>query len=49
LVEDYALQQARAAGAGGVGIRPEFLIGQFGFVLLCEDTGGNMIGSNSLK
>ena len=49
LVEDCALQQARAADAGGVIIRPKFSIGQFGFVVLCEDTEGNMIGFNSLK
>ena len=49
LVEDRTLQQARAADAGGVVIRPKFSIGQFGFVVLCEDTEGNMIGFNSLK
>ena len=49
LVEDRALQQARAADAGGVVIRPKFSIGQFGFVVLCEDTEGNVIGFNSLK
>jgi len=49
LVEDCALQQARAAGAGGVVIRSKFSIGQFGFVVLCEDTEGNMIGFNTLK
>ena len=49
LVEDCALQQARAADAGGVVIRPKFSIGQFGFVVLCEDTEGNVIGFNSLK
>jgi predicted enzyme related to lactoylglutathione lyase len=49
LVEDCATQQARAAGAGGVVIRPKFSIGQFGFVVLCKDTEGHMIGFNSLK
>ena len=49
LVEDCALQQARAADADGVVIRPKFSIGQFGFVVLCEDTEVNMIGFNSLK
>mgnify|MGYP000102834748 FL=1 len=46
LVEDCALQQARAADAGGVVIRPKFSIGQFGFVVLCEDTEGKVIGFN---
>ena len=49
LVEDGAMQQTRAVGADGVVIRPKFSIGQFGFVVLCEDTKGNMIGFNSLK
>ena len=49
LVEDCALQQARVADAGGVVIRPKFSIGQFGFVVLFEDTEGNMIGFNFLK
>ena len=49
LVKGCATQQARAAGAGGVVIRPKFSIGQFGFVVLCQDSEGNMIGFNSLK
>lgn len=49
MVEDCATQQTRVANAGGVVIRPKFSIGQFGFVVLCQDTEGNMIGFNSMK
>lgn len=48
-VEDCATQQGRVADAGGAIIRPKFSIGEFGFVALCQDTEGNMIGFNSMK
>lgn len=49
MVEDCAEQQERAAQAGGIVIRPKFSIGDFGWVLLCQDTEGNLIGFNSMK
>lgn len=49
MVEDCAVQQERAAKAGGAVVRPKFSIGDFGWVLLCQDTEGNMIGFNSMK
>lgn len=48
-VQDCAEQESRVAKAGGIIIRPKFSIGQFGFVTLCQDTEGNMIGFNSMK
>ncbi|MBU2942908.1 VOC family protein [Shimia thalassica] len=48
MVEDCAVQQQRAQEAGGTIIRPKFSIGEFGWVLLCQDTEGNMIGFNSM-
>ena len=48
-VEECATQQKRVSDAGGTVIRPKFSIGQFGFVVLCKDTEGNMIGFNSMK
>ncbi|CUJ87906.1 putative enzyme related to lactoylglutathione lyase [Shimia thalassica] len=48
MVEDCAVQQQRAQEAGGTVIRPKFSIGEFGWVLLCQDTEGNMIGFNSM-
>lgn len=49
MVEDCAVQQERVSQAGGVMVRPKFSIGEFGWILLCQDTEGNMIGFNSMK
>lgn len=48
-VEDCAAQQASVEQAGGQIIRPKFSIGEFGFVVLAQDTEGNVIGFNSLR
>jgi uncharacterized protein len=48
-VEDCSLEESRVVSAGGKVVRPKFSIGQFGWVTLCEDTEGNMIGLNSMK
>ncbi|GBF49316.1 glyoxalase/bleomycin resistance protein/dioxygenase [Leptospira ryugenii] len=48
-VEDCELSEAKVKKAGGKLIRPKFSIGEFGFVTLCEDTEGNLIGLNSMK
>ena len=48
-VDDCAVEQARAAAAGGTVVRPKFSIGQFGWVSLCRDTEGNLIGLNSMR
>jgi uncharacterized protein len=48
-VEDCSNEESRVAAAGGKVVRPKFSIGQFGWVTLCEDTEGNMIGFNSMK
>lgn len=48
-VEDCAVEEARVVAAGGQVVRPKFSIGDFGFIVLCMDTEGNMIGMNSLK
>ncbi|MGJ8529407.1 VOC family protein [Maritalea sp.] len=47
--QDCAVEEARVAGAGGKVIRPKFSIGEFGWVVLCQDTEGNLFGLNSLK
>ena len=49
MVEDCEVQQERVSKAGGTVVRPKFSIGDFGWVLLCQDTEGNMIGFNSMK
>ena len=48
-VEDCKIQEARVTDSGGTVVRPKFSIGKFGFVALCQDTEGNMIGFNSMK
>ncbi len=48
MVEDCAQQQERVPEAGGIVVRPKFSIGEFGWVLLVQDTEGNMIGFNSM-
>jgi predicted enzyme related to lactoylglutathione lyase len=47
-VDDCAVAAARAAQAGGTIVRPKFSIGEFGWVALCIDTEGNLIGFSSL-
>ncbi len=48
-VADCAEQQARVTEAGGTIVRPKFSIGEFGWITLCMDTEGNMIGFNSMR
>ena len=48
-VEDCAVEESRVVAAGGKILRPKFSIGDFGWVTLCEDTEGNMIGLNSMQ
>lgn len=48
-VQDCAVEQKRIAQAGGQVVRPKFSIGEFGFIVLCMDTEGNMFGLNSLQ
>ena len=47
--EDCAVEEARVDAAGGNVVRPKFSIGEFGWVSLCQDTEGNMIGISSMK
>ncbi len=48
-VDDCATQQANVEAAGGLVVRPKYSIGEFGYVVLAQDTEGNMIGFNSLN
>jgi predicted enzyme related to lactoylglutathione lyase len=48
-VEDCSIQAARVASAGGRVIRPKFSIGEFGWVSICQDTEGNLLGLSSMK
>ena len=49
MVENCSVQQERAEKAGGTVVMPKFSIGEHGWVLLCRDTEGNMIGFNSMS
>ena len=48
-VKDCAEQEKAAADAGGAVVRPKFSIGKFGFISLCRDTEGNLVGFNSMS
>ena len=47
--EDCAVEEARAAGAGGRVQRSKMAIGKYGHISLVLDTEGNMIGLHSMK
>jgi predicted enzyme related to lactoylglutathione lyase len=48
-VEDCAVEEARVTAAKGTVVRPKFSIGEFGWVSLCRDTEGNLIGLSSRR
>ena len=48
-VNDCAVEQARAAAAGGKVVRAKFSIGKYGWVTLCMDTEGNLFGLSSMR
>lgn len=48
-VTDCAVEEERAAAAGGKVLRSKFSIGEFGWVTLCMDTEGNLFGLSSLQ
>lgn len=46
--QDCAVEEARVVEAGGQVARPKYPIGEHGFVSLCIDTEGNMVGLHSV-
>ena len=46
---DCAVEQGRVAESGGSVQRSKFAIGEYGFISLVFDTGGNMIGLHSMQ
>ncbi|RYG54062.1 MAG: VOC family protein [Chitinophagaceae bacterium] len=46
--EDCSIESSRVEKAGGKVFQPKMSIGEFGFVSLCYDTEGNMIGIHSM-
>ena len=47
--EDCSIEEARVEKAGGSIHRSRMSIGQYGFIVLAQDTEGNMIGFHSMK
>lgn len=45
---DCAVEEARAAQAGGTILKPKFSIGEYGFISIVTDTEGNTIGLHSI-
>lgn len=45
---DCGVEAGRIPGAGGKVIRPKMSIGPYGFIVLAEDSEGNMIGLHSM-
>ncbi len=47
--DDCAVEERRAAAAGGSVVRPKHPIGEHGFVSIVTDTEGNMVGLHSVS
>ena len=47
--DDCAIEEARAAKAGGTILKSKFAIGEYGFICILMDTEGNTIGLHSQK
>lgn len=47
--DDCAEEGSRAAAHGGKVVRDKMSIGPYGFIVLVEDTEGNMIGLHSMR
>ena len=48
-VDDCSEQESLVSLAGGKVVKSKFSIGEFGWVVLCKDTEGNLFGLNSKK
>ncbi len=47
--EDCAIEEARVAKAGGAVFKPKMSLGDYGFMVLAEDSEGNVIGIHSMN
>ena len=47
--EDCAIEEARVLEAGGKVMKPKLSLGEHGFMSMCMDPAGNMIGLHSMK
>lgn len=49
ICEDCAVEGARVERAGGTIVRPKMSIGEYGHIVLAQDTEGNLIGLHSMQ
>lgn len=47
--DDCAVEESRVQAAGGAVVKPKTSIGEYGFMVLAQDTEGNLIGLHSMK
>ncbi len=47
--EDCSVEEARISEFGGQVLKPKMSIGEHGFISMCKDPAGNMIGLHSQK
>ena len=47
--EDCAVEQARVAEYGGKILKEKMALGEYGFMSMCQDPDGNMVGLHSMK
>jgi predicted enzyme related to lactoylglutathione lyase len=47
--EDCSIEEARVEKAGGNIFKPKTAIGEYGFIILVNDSEGNIIGIHSMK
>lgn len=47
--EDCAVEESRIAENGGKVMKPKLSLGEYGFMSMCQDPAGNMIGLHSMK
>lgn len=46
--DDCAVEESRVVDAGGKVMKSKFSIGEYGFIAMCTDPAGNMIGLHSM-
>ena len=47
--EDCSIEEGRVAKAGGKVLKSKLSLGDYGFMSMCQDPAGNMIGLHSMK
>jgi uncharacterized protein len=47
--EDCSVEEARIPAEGGKVVKPKLSIGEYGYISMCQDPAGNMIGLHSMN